>query len=84
MFEADREMNARGLDFRKVLFLAHFQDVTSTGNCRNLNDMNTHTPKKNESEQMSSNELNKCFWNYCLFRHVGDLVKNRLRLPAAD
>lgn len=41
MFEANCEMNARGLDFYKVLFLAHFQDVMSTGSCRNLNDMNT-------------------------------------------
>lgn len=50
MFEVNREMNARGLDFYKVLFLAHFQDVTSTGNCRNLNDMNTQRNSKKKTK----------------------------------
>lgn len=54
MFEANREMNARGLDFYKVLFLAHFQDVTSTGNCRNLNDMNT---QRNSKKTKATNVL---------------------------
>lgn len=51
MLEASREMNARGLDFYKVLFLAHFQDVTSTGNCRKLNDMNTQRNAQDKRKQ---------------------------------
>lgn len=51
MFEVNCEMNARGLDFYKVLFLAHFQDVMSTGSCRNLNDMNTQRNAQEKRKQ---------------------------------